>query len=315
MLNAYGPTESTVCATLSDSLTGNDTPPLGRPIHNTRVYVLDAQLEPVPIGVVGELYISGAGLARGYLNRSALTAERFVADPFADDPGQRMYRTGDLACWRPDGNLDFLGRADLQIKIRGLRIEPGEIEHTLNAHPQIAQSVVVTTDRETTGDTRLTAFFTRRYFIELWPSVAEFFVYDDMAYYAMTNHDYRNQRYLAAFKRVLNGKKVVEIGCGPDLILARLSLAAGAEKVYAIEVLDAAYQQARATLQQLGLEKRVTLIKGDATQVTRPEPVDYCISEIVGAIGGAEGAAFIINNARQQRPSFSARPKLYAPPA
>jgi amino acid adenylation domain-containing protein len=146
--NAYGPTETTIDATTwqCDASDTGPSVPIGRPIRNTRCYVLDDTMRPVPMGVAGELYIGGAGVALGYLNRPALTEAAFVADPFSGTDGARLYRSGDLARWRADGLLDFLGRRDGQVKLRGLRIELGEIEHAMTAHPAVAQAIVAVRD-------------------------------------------------------------------------------------------------------------------------------------------------------------------------
>ncbi|XEU66152.1 amino acid adenylation domain-containing protein [Tistrella mobilis] len=310
MVNAYGPTECAVCATMAVGLDAEaGPPPIGSAIDGAELLILDPRGRPVPDGVAGELCIGGAGVGRGYAGRADLTAERFVPHPAPDRPGARLYRSGDLVRRRPDGALDYLGRIDTQIKLGGNRIEPGEIEAVLRADPDVADAVVDVIEMERpvaaapadAGSGPAIALRPadaladgRR--LELWPSIAEHFVYDETLYHAMTHDEARNAHYRAAIRAAVPGKVVVDIGTGADAILARLCVEAGAAKVYAVELLDASADAARATVRRLGLEDRIIVVQGDARRVTLPEPADICVSEIIGPIGGCEGSAVILND-------------------
>lgn len=161
--NLYGPTEAAVDVTHWTCQRASQSPvvPIGRPVANTRMHVLDAQLREVPVGADGELHIGGVQVGLGYHNRPALTAEKFIPDPFSSDPAARLYKTGDLARWLPDGSIDYLGRLDFQVKLRGFRIELGEIESVLAQHPTIKQAVV-TAQEQPGGDKRLVAYLSSR---------------------------------------------------------------------------------------------------------------------------------------------------------
>lgn len=303
-LNAYGPTEVTVCATLAvvrsaEVRSDEAEPSIGRAMGDARVYVLDSQLRPVPIGVAGELYVGGPGVALGYWNRPDLTAASFISDPFSNGAGSRLYRTGDLVRFRSDGNLEFLGRRDAQVKVRGFRVEPGEIETLLRRDSSVAEAAVaVTADG---GEQRIVAYVVPRRSAnaEWWPSIAEYFVYDELAYHAMTTDERRNESYRQAFAKTVRDKVVVEVGTGPEALLSRFCIEAGARKVYALELLPDSYRKAAARVRELGLDDRIEVILGDATKVELPEQADVCVSEIVGAIGGSEGAAAIMNGVRR----------------
>ena len=155
--NLYGPTEATIWSTIDRVENTEGTVCIGRPIANTQIYLLDEHLQPVPVGVPGELYIGGAGLARGYLNRPELTAQKFIVNPLSQEPSARLYNTGDLARYQRDGNIEYLGRIDHQVKVRGFRIELGEIEVVLSQHPDVRESVVVKRE-DASGNQRLVAY-------------------------------------------------------------------------------------------------------------------------------------------------------------
>ena len=314
LIHVFGLTETTCTSTTLHLPAGDDGSawrnlPIGRPIGHNEVRVLDASLAPAPIGVPGELYIGGALVGRGYLNRPGLTAEKFVPDPFAGE-GARMYRTGDRARWLQDGTIEFLGRIDHQVKIRGFRIEPGEVEAALQAHPGVREAVVAL-HSGASGAARLVGYVVpgegwafehgglREKRVEIWPSHGEYPVYDDHLYRAMAEDHHRNEGYREALAAVMPGKVAVDVGTGGEAVLARLCIEAGARKVYAIEVMEESFRQAEARVRELGLEDRIILIHGDATTVELPEPVDVCISELIGCIGGSEGAVAILNQARR----------------
>ncbi len=303
-VNGYGPTETTVAAAYHQ--VGGELPaelatvPIGGPIGGAEIQLLDENLAPVPIGEPGELWIGGLGVARGYLGRPELTAERFIPHPTRE--GQRLYRSGDRGRWLEDGTIEFLGRTDEQVKVRGFRIEPGEIEAALRAEPEIRDAAVVVRDEGSgNGGARLVAYFVPEQSrpLELWPSVAEHFVYDEVIYYAMTSDERRNEAYRKAIAAAVRDKVVVDIGTGKDAILSRICVEEGARHVYALDLMPETVRRARAKVTELGLDDRITVIEGDARSVELPELADVSVSELVGPIGGAEGAARLSNDTRR----------------
>jgi amino acid adenylation domain-containing protein/non-ribosomal peptide synthase protein (TIGR01720 family) len=305
LVNAYGPTEAAVTSiifsvpaeTRGDA--GLEHIPIGRPLKHCTTFILDENGEPTPTGVSGELHIGGPLLARGYLNRPELTAEKFIPDPFSAEPAARLYRTGDRARYRPDGQIEYLGRIDRQVKMRGFRIELGEIEAALKQHEAVEECAVVLRE-DKPGQQRLVAYVVAPPAApELWPSVGEYFIYDPLLYYAMTHHERRNRSYKVAFDRLVGGKTVLDVGTGGDAILARFCIEAGASHVYAIEQLDDAYNHARDLIKELKLDDRITLLHGDATEIELPEKVDVCVSELLGGIASSEGVVGVLNEARR----------------
>jgi amino acid adenylation domain-containing protein len=308
-INAYGPTEATITTTIFEpqgelKYEGVGSVPIGRPINNARIYLLDQKLQPVPVGIAGELYIGGAGVARGYLHRAELTAEKFIPDPFNASAGGRLYRTGDWARYLPDGQIEFLRRMDQQVKVRGFRIELGEIEAAIAGHAGVHETSVVVRE-DAPEEKRLVAYVVPKREgggqspadVELWPSLGEYQVYDELVYFAMTNDEQRTGKYEEAINRTVKDKTVVEIGTGGEAILARLCVAAGAKKVYAIEALDDAREAAAGLVKSLGLSDKIILLGGYSFDVQLPEKVDVCVSELIGTIGGSEGTIAILNDA------------------
>lgn len=297
LINAYGPAENAVCSTMHvvDPRDPSPAIPIGTPIRGSGLALLDGSGRSVPLGVPGQIILHGTGLARGYLGQPELTENAFAP---AEVPGGRRYATGDIATLRDDGAVVFQGRRDDQVKISGQRLELAEVEARLNAAPDVARAIVAPL-AGAGGRTTLGAWVLKSPGpVSLWPSVAEFFVYDDVVYQAMAGDRGRNARYREGFERHLPGQVVLEVGPGPYAILARMAIEAGARHVYAVEINPEIAERARAAVADAGLQDRITVLTGDATTVDLPKPADWCISEIVGGIGGSEGAAAILNAVR-----------------
>jgi amino acid adenylation domain-containing protein len=292
LVNEYGPTEAVVgCCLYELSPTENviGSVPIGKPTPNTGMYVLDKAMEPLPVGVTGELYIAGSQLARGYLKRPGITAERFVADPYGA-PGTRMYRTGDLARWRADGNLEFLGRADQQVKIRGFRVELGEIEATLRKQEQVLDAVV--TEQGEGEEKRLLGYVLRQqseeeqeraenaqigewqklYESAEWQGELRFGDFDITGW----NSSYTGEPIPAEEMRIwveetvarlrgLEGRRVLEIGCGTGLLLTRL--AANCESYVGLDFSRPALEQLKTYLNTRGDLESVELRYGLAHEL------------------------------------------------
>jgi amino acid adenylation domain-containing protein len=305
LVNNYGPTESAVVAT-SGEIRGTDSVlHIGRPIANTRIYILDEHLRPVPIGVAGELYISGDSVARGYLNRPDLTAERFLYDPFSSEPRARMYRTGDLARWQSDGTIEYVGRNDEQVKIRGYRIELGEIEAQLARHRQVKDAIVIARE-DSPGEKRLVGYVVgdrdaprelatdeapealRNVVVDQWTTLYEdtyaaksegsgpSFVGWNSSYTGQPIPEPQMQEWLNCTVdriRSLRPKKVLEIGCGVGLLLQHL--APQCSVYVGTDFSASALAQLRQWVDQRGDLKHVELLHRPATELDDLQPGSF----------------------------------------
>jgi amino acid adenylation domain-containing protein len=302
VINGYGPTENTTfttCYSVPREPSGSNVP-IGRPVANTRVYVLDVNRQLSPTGATGELYIAGDGLARGYLNDSELTRSRFLPDPFSPEPTARMYRTGDLVRFRRDGNLEFVGRQDNQVKIRGFRVEPAEIEVALVEHPSVREAVVLA-QGDHTGEKRLVAYVTaapradddRESEAELVTRWQELYdsIYgsgdsatDPTLDTVGWNSSYTGRRIPAREMRAwrndtvdrlrqLEGARVLEIGCGTGMLL--FALIKDRDHYLGTDFSAASLARVAKTVEQRGLSSRVTLAQRGADDFTGIEPGGY----------------------------------------
>ena len=316
MVNTYAITETAGRITIReyqpDDLGEQTARNIGRPVADTDIWILDERMQPVPTGAAGELVVAGPGVARGYLQQPELTAERFLSLQL-NGVSRRVYRTRDRARLLENGEIEFLGRADDQVKLRGYRIELGEIEDAIRAHSAVADAAVKVGDFGS-GDVRLEAYVVAQDGgsvnsehrsmgtqdqVEIWPSLGEHQLYDDLLYDFMGADQTRLDAYRRAFEKHVSGKVVLDIGTGKDAVLARMCANAGAEKVYAVELLEEAAAAASQLVRQLGLSDRITVIQGDIRRIDLERRVDVCAQSIVGNIGSADGIIPIWNSAQR----------------
>ncbi|KZN59883.1 hypothetical protein N473_02905 [Pseudoalteromonas luteoviolacea CPMOR-1] len=304
LVNEYGPTETTVWSSVA-KLTLDNCDSIGHAIANTQLYIVDYSGNLAPIGSVGELWVGGDNLARGYHNNDAMTAQKFIENPFTNSTNSRIYRTGDLVRYLDDGQLQFVGRVDDQIKIRGYRVELGEIQNKITELEEVQSAALLIADKGT--EKHLEAYVVaenQQEKVTFYPPSGDHFLFDQAHYTAMLRDTRRNTCFQEAMNKVLKGKVVLEVGPGAELVLTQMALKAGAKKVIAVEINPVAYEQALAKVQELALADQVEVLLGDIQTVELPEQPEFCISELIGTIGSSEGAGDILN---------SVRPRLSSP--
>jgi amino acid adenylation domain-containing protein/non-ribosomal peptide synthase protein (TIGR01720 family) len=295
--NGYGPSEITVNATLYkvDPAKNYQSIPIGSPRPGKKIFITDSDLNLRPTGMSGEILIGGTALAIGYLNDEVLTSEKFIPSPFDQD--QLVYRTGDTGRWLPDGNIEFTGRIDEQVKINGFRIDTGEIENVLHAHEQVGEARVLV--KEDDKAKALVAFYTRDNKMECVPSLGEYFIYDHFIYESMATDSMRLAAYKKGLEAIVKDKVVLDPGTGSEMILARHCIEAGAQKVYAVEMDEDAFDKATKNLEKLGLAGKIILIKGNFESAVLPEKIDCVVSALAGNMASSDGCIPLIQKLKK----------------
>ena len=311
IFNQYGLTECGVCSTEYEiGLEG--TVNIGKPIKNTKTFVLDEEMKPTTSGEVGNLFIAGNGVSRGYLAKDDLTNARFLKIPDAIKNQIKgfstIFKTNDLVRVLEDGNLDFIGRKDHEIKLRGHRINPGEIDHLLEEISEVKDSYTTTIDDHgvkrmvscvvtTKNSLRRNQYEESR--MALWPIVSDYGVYDDYIYSILSENHFRDQLQREALRNVVKDKIVLDVGTGSDAYLALMAAELGAAKVYAVEIDANAVEVAHTVVEASPYSNIIEVIQGDITTLPSPEKVDLCLSQMVGTIGTSEGIVPVLQYVKE----------------